>query len=71
MTAALREPKTAARSRSDELMWPIMNTKNVSNAERDGDENEENRIATAVIITNSRNIRKIALQIEITIDPPT
>ncbi len=58
------DPKFAARSRSDELIWPIINTKNVSKADKDGEENDENKMATAVIMASSRNIRKMLPQID-------
>ena len=71
-TFAACEPSDSEKSLSEELKCPIMNTKNVRSAEREGDENDENKIAIAVIIVNSKNIRKIADQAgAIRMPPPT
>ena len=71
-TEMAAEPRPAARSRSDELRCPIRKTRNDSNAESAGDENDENRTATAVMIVSSRKIRNIDGQTDTAIcEPPT
>ena len=62
----------SAKSRKLVLKCPIRKTKNVSRADRAGEENEENKIATAARMQSSRKIRKIAHQIFAASDaPPT
>ena len=47
----------SAKSRKLVLKCPMRKTENVNNADKAGEENEENKIATAVRIESSRKIR--------------
>ena len=51
---AAAPPSEVANPFRSELKWPIMKTKKVSNAERAGDEKEENNKAMAVRIASSK-----------------